>query len=180
MQANLDWLKKNREALFNDLAALVAVKSISTDGEHQKEIDQTAELTCEHMRRAGLNNVEVLRTGDSNPYAYGEWLGAPGKPTVFLYAHHDVQPVNDVGAIKWETDPWKLTRKNGRLYARGSADDKAAITAQLGAIGSFLKTGGKLPLNVKMLVEGEEEVGSSNLMTFFKQYKDKIKSDVIV
>src|SRR5262245_34472040 len=180
MQANLDWLKKNREAHVNDLAALVAIQSISTDGEHQKEIEQSAELTCEQMRKAGLKSVEILRTGDSNPYAYGEWLDAPGKPTVFLYAHHDVQPVNDVGAIKWESDPWKLTRRDGRLFGRGSADDKAAITTQLGAISSFLKTRGGLPVNVKMPVEGEEEVCSSNLMTFFQQYKSKIKSDVIV
>ena len=105
----LDWLKDNHERLVGDLADLVAIPSISTDGEHQHEIDQTAELTCEQMRQAGLQNVAVLRTGDSNPYAYGEWLGAPGKPTVFLYAHHDVQPVNDV-ARQWQSDPWTLTR----------------------------------------------------------------------
>ena len=96
MKPILDWLKKNQGACVDDLAELVAVRSISTDGEHQKEVDQSAELTCEQMRRAGLHNVDVLRCGDSNPYAYGEWLGAPGKPTVFLYAHHDVQPVKDV------------------------------------------------------------------------------------
>src|SRR6478609_11541550 len=90
----LGWLDANHDTLVRDLAELVAVRSVSTDGEHQKEVEQSAALTCEQMRRAGLNNVEVLRCGDSNPYAYGEWLGAPGKPTVFLYAHHDVQPVH--------------------------------------------------------------------------------------
>jgi acetylornithine deacetylase/succinyl-diaminopimelate desuccinylase-like protein len=182
MQAHLEWLAKNHAQLVKDLADLVAIQSVSTDGEHQKEVDQSAELTCRQMKEAGLEKVEILKTGDSNPYAYGEWLGAPGKPTVFLYAHHDVQPVHqqDVDAGRWHTDPWKLTPREGRLFGRGSADDKAAITAQLGAIASFLKTRKSLPVNVRMLVEGEEEVGSSNLMGFFQQYRDRIQSDVIV
>ncbi len=178
MHDGTEWLEKNRAALTNDLAELVKIPSISTDGEHQKEIDQSAALTCEQMRRAGLQNVEVLRCGASNPYAYGEWLGAPGKPTVFLYAHHDVQPTNFLD--QWQSDPWTLTPRDGRLYGRGAADDKGAITAQLGAVASFLQTRGGLPVNVKMLVEGEEEVGSSNLGSFFQQYKEKIHSDVIV
>lgn len=178
MQTALDWLSNNHAALVRSLADLVAVRSISTDGEHQKEIEQSAALTCEQMRQAGLQNVAVLKTGNSNPYAYGEWLGAPGKPTVFLYAHHDVQPINYVE--EWKSEPWTLTPRNGRLYARGAADDKGAITSQLGAIAAFLKTGGKLPVNVKMLVEGEEEVGSSNLVGFFKEHKQRIQSDVIV
>ena len=153
MQHALKWLKANEADLVGQLGQLVAIPSISTDGEHQKEIDRTADLTCELMRQAGLHNVAVLKTGSSNPYAYGEWLGAPGKPTVFLYAHHDVQPVNFAG--DWKSDPWTLTPRGGRLYGRGSADDKAAIVVQLGAISSYLKTAGGLPVNVKMLVEGE-------------------------
>jgi acetylornithine deacetylase/succinyl-diaminopimelate desuccinylase-like protein len=178
MTAVQDWLQKNHGALVRDLADLVAIPSISTDGEHQKEIDKTAALTCEQMRQAGLQNVAVLRSGNSNPYAYGEWLGAPGKPTVFLYAHHDVQPINF--AEQWLSDPWKLAARDGRLFGRGAADDKGAITAELGAIAAYLKTQGSLPVNVKMLVEGEEEVGSHNLLPFFKEYKDHIQSDVIV
>src|SRR5262249_21570547 len=139
MQAALQWLDKNHEGIVRNLANLVAVQSISTDGEHKTEIDRTASLTCDQMREAGLHNVDILRTGDSLPYAYGEWLGAPGKPTVFLYAHHDVQPVNKVGDPKddWKTDPWKLTRRDARLFGRGSADDKGAISAQLGAISAY-------------------------------------------
>src|SRR5262249_33587944 len=97
-----------------------------------------------------------------------------------LYAHRDVQRVNGVGDVKWASDPWKLTPRDGRLYGRGSADDKGAITAQLGAISAYLKTKGSLPVNVKVLVEGEEEVGSSNLMGFFKEHRDRLMSDVIV
>src|SRR5262249_40182959 len=89
MKPVLDWLRQNYPSLVRGLASLVSVPSISTDGDHQKEVDQSAALTCEQMREAGLDNVEVITCGQSNPYAYGEWLHAPGKPTVFLYAHHD-------------------------------------------------------------------------------------------
>jgi acetylornithine deacetylase/succinyl-diaminopimelate desuccinylase-like protein len=173
------WLEENHANIIGDLAKLVAIESISTDGEHQKELDDAANLACELMRNAGLNNVATLKTGNSNPYAYGEWLGAPGKPTVFLYAHHDVQPVKGFEQ-DWQSPPWTLTERDGRLYGRGAADDKGAIVTQLGAIASHLKTSGSLPVNVKMLVEGEEEVGSSNLQGFFVEHKDRLMSDVIV
>jgi acetylornithine deacetylase/succinyl-diaminopimelate desuccinylase-like protein len=178
MKQALEWLKAHEADQVRDLAELVAIPSISTDGDHAKELDQSAALTCEQMRRAGLHGVEILRTGDSYPYAYGEWLGAPGKPTVFLYSHHDVQPVNF--EADWQSPPWTLTEREGRLYGRGSADDKGAIPAQLYAVASYLKTKGSLPVNVKVLCEGEEEVGSRNLDAFFKTHKDKLLSDVIV
>jgi acetylornithine deacetylase/succinyl-diaminopimelate desuccinylase-like protein len=179
MKPALEYLAQNHDALVKSLADLVAIPSISTDGEHQQQLEQSAGLTCEQMRQAGLQNVDILRSGNSNPYAYGEWLGAPGKPTVFLYAHHDVQPIT-YQRESWLSDPWTLTPRDGRLFGRGAADDKGAITVQLGAIAAYLKTGGSLPVNVKMLVEGEEEVGSSNLQAFFESHKDRIKSDVIV
>ncbi|HET6575054.1 MAG TPA: M20/M25/M40 family metallo-hydrolase [Fimbriiglobus sp.] len=178
MQAALDWLVKHHEDIVRGLAELVAIPSISTDGEHVAEIERTAKLTCDQMRDAGLHNADVLKVGGSLPYAYGEWLEANGKPTVFLYAHHDVQPINYIA--EWKSDPWKLTRKDGRLYARGSADDKGAVAALLGAVAAYRKTTNHLPCNIKMLVEGEEEVGSRNLMTLFEKYRDKIRSDVIV
>lgn len=179
MNQALDWLTKHHEDIVRGLADLVAIPSISTDGEHDHEIGRTAQLVCDQMREAGLHNVEMLKVGNSLPYAYGEWLDAgPDKPTVFLYAHHDVQPINFID--QWKSDPWKLTRRDGRLYARGSADDKAAISAFLGAISAYRKTSNQLPCNVKMVVEGEEEIGSKNLLTFFDKYRDKIKSDVII
>lgn len=174
----VEWLDKNHESVVRSLADLVAIQSISTDGEHGPEIERTASLTCQQMRQAGLANVDVLRVSGSLPYAYGEWLEAPGKPTVFLYAHHDVQPITHVE--QWQSDPWHLTRRDGRLFARGAADDKGAIVAQLAAISSYLKTEGDLPVNIKMVVEGEEEVGSKNLMGFFERHKSRLKSDVIV
>jgi cysteinylglycine-S-conjugate dipeptidase len=178
MNDAMSWLDSHHEDIVRGLADLVAIKSISTDGEHTAEIERTAKLTCDQMRDAGLVNVEMLRVGGSLPYAYGEWLEAgPTKPTLFLYAHHDVQPINYLE--QWKSDPWVLTRRDGRLFARGSADDKAAISAFLGAIAAYRKTSNQLPCNIKMVVEGEEEIGSKNLLTFFDKYRDKIKSDVI-
>ncbi len=178
MEQALNWIASHDSHLIDNLRELVAVPSISTDGEHQQEIDQCAQLTRDLMQEAGLDNTSVICSDGSNPYVYGEWLDAPGKPTVFLYSHHDVQPVNF--PQDWLSDPWMLTERDGRLYGRGSADDKGAIAAQLGAIAGFLRTQDRLPVNVKMLVEGEEEVGSKNLDRFFHEHKERISSDVIV
>ena len=172
------WIDNNQASLVSDLRDLVKIPSISTDGEHQKEIELSAEAVCLQMKKAGLNNVEILRTGDSNPFAYGEWLGAPNQPTLFLYSHHDVQPINYEHL--WLSPPWELTAREGRLFGRGAADDKGASVAQLAAIASWLKTAGKLPVNVKMLVEGEEEVGSKNLVKFFSENRSRIQADIIV
>ena len=172
------WIDNNQASLISDLSDLVKIPSISTDGEHQKEIELSAEAVCQQMIKAGLNNVEILRTGDSNPFAYGEWLGAPNQPTLFLYSHHDVQPINYEHL--WLSPPWELTAREGRLFGRGAADDKGASVAQLAAIASWLKTAGKLPVNVKMLVEGEEEVGSKNLVKFFSENRSRIQADIIV
>ena len=172
------WIDNNHANLISDLRDLVKIPSISTDGEHQKEIELSAEVVCQQMKKAGLNNVEILRTGDSNPFAYGEWLGAPNQPTLFLYSHHDVQPINYEHL--WLSPPWELTARDGRLFGRGAADDKGASVAQLAAIASWLKTAGKLPVNIKMLVEGEEEVGSKNLVKFFSENRSRIQADIII
>lgn len=179
MNQALAWLKAHVTDHVRDLSELVSVPSVSTDGEHQAEIGRTAEIVCEKMRTAGLNNVEILTGEGSNPYAYGEWLGAPGKPTVFLYAHHDVQPANN--PRDWTTkDPWTLTPRDGKLYGRGAVDDKGGVVAQLGAIAAWLQGEGTLPVNVKMLVEGEEEIGSSHLLGFFQKHRERLLADVIV
>jgi acetylornithine deacetylase/succinyl-diaminopimelate desuccinylase-like protein len=178
MNDALQWLADNDRAVLNGLADLVSIPSISNDGAHAAELDRSAARVADQMRKAGLGGVEVVRFGGGYPYVYGERLDAPGKPTVFLYAHHDVQPINYVE--QWKSDPWTLTERDGRLFARGAADDKGAITAQLAAIESLVRTAGRLPVNVKMLVEGEEEIGSRNLLGFFKAYRERIRSDVIV
>ena len=178
MKQVLDWLVANDKELVADLARLVAIPSISTDGEHQQEIDKVAEVTCDLMRSAGLHNVSVLQGRQQQSLFLRRMARGTGKPTMFLYAHHDVQPINF--REDWLSDPWTLTERDGRFYGRGAADDKGAIIVQLGAIAAWLKTTGSLPVNIKMLVEGEEEVGSRNLDTFFKENKDRLMSDAIV
>ena len=151
LSAALDWLDKNHESVVRGLSELVAIPSISTDGEHAAEIERTAKLTCEQMRDAGLTSVEVLRVGNSLPYAYGEWLEAgPSKPTVFLYAHHDVQPVNYVE--QWKSDPWKLTRRDGRLYARGSAGRQGRDLRDAGC-------GGRVPQDLQPTARQHQDGG---------------------
>ena len=133
------------------------------------------------MRRAGLHNVAVLRTGDSNPYAYGEWLGAPGKPTVFLYAHHDVQPVNDVGEANGSRDPWTLTRRDGRLYGRGAADDKGADHRPARRPSPpTSRRNGSCRSTSRCSSRARRRSARRNLLGFFDEHKKRIQSDVIV
>jgi acetylornithine deacetylase/succinyl-diaminopimelate desuccinylase-like protein len=189
MKDPIEYLAKNHARFVDDLRQLVAIPSVSCGTPDVPAISKSAELVKEQMKKTGLENVRIIQIdgqdGKSFPYVYGEHLHAPGKPTVFLYSHHDVQPCQNqdpkTGRYQgWESNPWNLTAKGGRLFGRGSADDKGAITAQLGSIEAFLKTKGKLPINVKVLVEGEEEIGSRHLIPFFEQYQKMIQSDVII
>jgi acetylornithine deacetylase/succinyl-diaminopimelate desuccinylase-like protein len=127
----------------------------------------------------GLDNVETITIDDKDrPYIYAESLKAAGKPTLLFYSHYDVQPVGNIE--KWETDPFELTEREGRLYARGSADDKGGVVAELAAIDAWMKSVGELPVNIKILIEGEEEDGSASLDQFIERYKSKIQADVII
>jgi acetylornithine deacetylase/succinyl-diaminopimelate desuccinylase-like protein len=178
MKPMQQWLNKQRTNLFNDLAKLVAVPSVSTDGKHQREIAKCADVVANLMKTAGLENVRQFSPGKANPFVFAESLHAPDAPTVLLYAHHDVQPA--AKESEWKSSPWKLTRRGGRLFGRGSADDKGAIVAQLGAIAAYLKSNSPLPLNVKMLVEGEEEIGSENLIPFVRTNRKLVDADVVI
>lgn len=176
-------LKQNFHSLhLEDLKTLSRIPSISFDGFDHTEIDKSAEATAALLKKTGLENVQILKMDGVFPYVYGDWLKAPGKPTVILYAHHDVQPVGRESV--WQSKPFEPTEKEGpgglRLYGRGTADDKAGIIVHTAAIASFLKTLGKLPVNVKVLIEGEEEIGSPNLEAFLQKYSKLIQADVIV
>src|SRR3954452_16753419 len=158
-----------------DLEDLVRIQSVSADPERLHEVERSAEWTAELFAAEGVD-VEIVRAYDGAPPAViGEKAGPAGAPTVLLYAHHDVQPEND--HADWDSPPWEPTERDGRLYGRGAADDKAGVLAHVGALRVF---GDDLPVTVRLFIEGEEEVGSDTLPELLGKYQDRLKADVIV
>lgn len=167
------------DAYVERLKALARIPSVSASGFPPEELVRSADQVAEDLRRAGLENVRTLSHEDSHPYAYGEWLHAEGAPTLLLYAHHDVQPPGR--AEVWETPAFEPTlRDDGRVYARGIADDKAGIAMIVSAIESTLRASARLPLNVKVIIEGEEEIGSDHLEGFLRENREMLSCDGLV
>ena len=158
-----------------DLEDLVRIQSVSADPDRLSEVEKSAQRTAELFAAEGVD-VEIVRAFDGAPPAVvGEKLGPEGAPTVLLYAHHDVQPEND--HADWDSPPWEPTERDGRLYGRGAADDKAGIMAHVGALRAL---GDDLPVTVRLFIEGEEEVASATLPQLLEQYQERLKADVIV
>lgn len=159
----------------SDLEALVRIQSVSADPARLDQVEESARATAELFAAEGVD-VEIVRAHDGAPPAViGEKKGPEGAPTVLLYAHHDVQPEND--HAEWDSPPWEPTERDGRLYARGAADDKAGIVTHVAALRAF---GDELPVTVRIFIEGEEEVGSDTLPELLKAYQDRLAADVIV
>jgi acetylornithine deacetylase/succinyl-diaminopimelate desuccinylase-like protein len=166
-------------AFIETLTGLARIPSVSAAPEHAADMRASAEAVRVAMAAAGLENTEVLELAGAHPYVYGEHLHAPGRPTLLLYAHHDVQPPGRDS--HWKSPAFEPTlRADGRLYGRGVVDDKAGVVTHLAAIEAWLKTHGALPVNVKMIVEGEEEIGSDHLGAFLEAHKERLRADVIV
>ncbi|MEN3306055.1 MAG: cysteinylglycine-S-conjugate dipeptidase [Micromonosporaceae bacterium] len=160
--------------VVEDLVRLVRIPGIAFDGFDHSHVERSASAVADLLRDAGLPDVRVVRAG-GQPAVIGRRPAPPGAPTVLLYAHHDVQPVGDL--TEWRTDPFEPTPRDGRLYGRGCADDKAGVMAHLAALRAF---GDDLPVGVVVFVEGEEEFGSASLEDLLRQYRDEIAADVIV
>ncbi len=158
----------------HDLETLVRIPSVSLSG-HDAEVRRSAEVTANLLATAGLRDVRLLELGDAHPAVFGEIPAPQGGPTVLLYAHHDVQPPGPRDS--WTSDPFEPVVRNGRIYGRGTSDDKAGIAVHLGAIRAHE---GRPPVGVKIFVEGEEETGSAHLAAFIEEYRDLLAADVIV
>ncbi len=166
----VDYVESNKDSFRTALEGLARIPSVSAAGFPPEELQRSAEAICEAMREAGLANAQVLKLPNVHPYIYGEWLGAGKAATVLLYGHHDVQPPGR--PEKWLSPAFEpALRGDGRLYGRGVVDDKAGVMVHLAAIASYLRTHGSLPVNVKYLVEGEEEIGSDNLGSLLRSHK---------
>ena len=173
----IDFINVNRDRYLEELKALLAIPSISALPEHAGDVRRCAEWCGDEMRRVGLEHVRLMET-PGNPIVYGDWLGAPGGPTVLFYGHYDVQPVDPLNL--WESPPFEATVRDGEIYARGAADDKGQVFMHLKAVEAHLKQNNRLPINMKFMLEGEEEVGSAHLDDFIREHKADLKADVVV
>ncbi len=177
MHPAIEYIQERRAEFVEELKGLLRIPSISTKSEHSADMRRAAEWLVEQMRGMGLEHVEILPTA-GHPVVYADWLHAVGKPTVLLYGHYDVQPAEPLEL--WTTGAFDPTVRNGELYARGAVDDKGQVFMHLKALEAHLKTSGRLPVNVRLLIEGEEEIGSPNLDAFIANQKRTLQADAVV
>lgn len=177
MPAWQDYLQAHRSRFISEFLDFVRIPSISALPEHAADVQEAAEWVAQRMTAAGLENARVMPTG-GHPVAYGEWLHAPGKPTVLIYGHFDVQPVDPLNL--WTTPPFQPEVRDGRLYGRGASDNKGNMLLTIVALEALLKTAGRLPVNVKLIFEGQEECGSPQIPAFVAAHKDLLACDLVL
>ena len=175
--AVVDSILTSRSRYLEELTRFIAIPSVSALAEHAADTRTCAEWLSGQMTAIGLQNVRIIAT-PGHPVVYGDWLNAPGAPTVLFYGHYDVQPVDPLD--QWTSPPFEATVRDHELFARGATDDKGQLFVHLKAIEAHLKQGGGLPVNARVIFEGEEEIGSPNLDQFIRDHKDELACDVVV
>lgn len=177
LQEVIRYINENRDLFIGELKDFLRIPSISTLSENKKDINDCANFVLEKLKQAGMSRVEIFQT-EGHPLVYGEWLGAPGKPTVLVYGHYDVQPVDPIDL--WDSPPFEPTIRDGKIFARGATDDKGQVFMHVKSVESFFKTVGSPPLNIKFIIEGEEEIGSEHLEPFINNNLDLLKCDAVL
>jgi acetylornithine deacetylase/succinyl-diaminopimelate desuccinylase-like protein len=173
--AAVSYARENKERFLNELKELLRIPSVSTLEEHKGDIQKAASFVADELKRIGFEHVEVVPTG-GHPLIYADWLHAAGKPTALCYAHYDVQPAEPLD--EWVTPPFEPTERDNNIYARGAVDDKGQLWMEVKAFEALFKAhNGKLPINVKVLFEGEEEVGGEAIADYLRKQGDKLKAD---
>lgn len=168
----------NHSRFLDELKTLLRIPSVSTLPEHAGDCRKTAETLLRELKRIGMENVRLIETNigrEGHPLVYADWLHAKGKPTVLMYGHYDVQPADPLD--EWKTPPFEPTERNGNIYARGAVDDKGQMYMHVKALESLLAADGKLPLNVRVLLEGEEEVGGEGIAAYVASKPADLKAD---
>jgi acetylornithine deacetylase/succinyl-diaminopimelate desuccinylase-like protein len=173
----MNYYEANRERFLEELKTWLRIPSVSTLPEHKDDIRRAAEFARGKLSDAGLEKVELIE-GEGNPLVYGEWLGAHGKPTLLFYGHYDVQPPDPLE--EWKSPPFAPEVRNNNIYARGSSDDKGQTYILIKAVEGLLKTNGKLPCNVRFLIEGEEEVGGDHIESYVAGKPARLKADAAI
>ncbi|MBI3929676.1 MAG: dipeptidase [Armatimonadetes bacterium] len=171
-----EFIDSRRDQYEKDLIRLLEIPSVSTDSSRKGEVQRCAEEVRRQLGEAGLK-TEIIPT-QGHPVVLGEWTGAEGSPTLLFYGHYDVQPEDPLE--KWTTPPFQPTIRNGKIYARGATDDKGQFLAHVKAVHALMESEGRLPVNVKFVIEGEEEIGSPHLKPFLEANRDRLAADVLV
>jgi len=175
---NLDaYFTENREKHLEELNEFLRIPSISSLSEHKQDIQTAAQWLADKLQKLNIKNVSVDQTS-GHPVVYGEWLHAEGKPTILFYGHYDVQPVDPLDL--WESEPFSPVIRDNKLFARGASDDKGQVFMHLKMLEALFATEGTLPVNVKFIYEGEEEIGSPNLPAYVEEHKEKLAADLIL
>src|SRR5690242_8177262 len=174
--AAFNYYQANRDRFLQGLTSLLKIPSVSTLPEHKPDVRRAAEFVAEELRSMGIENAEIIDgKEDQNPLVYAEWLGAQGKPTLLVYGHYDVQPPDPLE--EWISPPFEPAVRDQNIYARGAVDDKGQTYLLLKALEGFMKTDGALPINVKFLIEGEEEVGGEHIEQYVPKNQEKLRAD---